>query len=262
MRNLLSVFLILLITIFVGCSKKEATIIIVENVEVHLNTKSVFNIEQEGFSTRSATTEYQHVYPTEFKAYFIATESKGPYIQGQLVKTVDVINGLQSITIPKLKYTVYVTNYEKEGSWYTWPDAIEQMPLASDVLYLYGFNIIDYSTDIYGEVIAKNPWSAIMIEDNEYFDPDKDPLEYNSNSNYVLTDEGWWLKYVRDNHNSAVWLKYPWMVGNTQLGLNLDVLPNKIYKYRMTIPETSEEGNFEIITETFDEIIEVDWELW
>ena len=262
MRNLLFVMLILLLTIFVGCSKEETTIIVVENMEVHLNTKSVFNIEQEGFGTRSATTEYQHAYPTEFKAYFIAEESKGPYIKGQLVKTINVVSGLQSITVPKLKYTVYVTNYEKGGSWYTWPDAIDQMPLASDILYLYGFNTIDYSTATYGEVLAKNPWSAIMIENNEYFHPGKDPLEYNSNSNYVLTDTGWWLKYVRNNHNSVVWLKYPWMTGNTQLGLNLDVLPNKVYKYRMTVPETGGEGNFKVITESFNEIIEVDWELW
>lgn len=264
MRNLLPVFLILLLTIFVGCSKEESTIIVVENVEVQLNTKSVFNIEQEGFSTRSTTTEYQHVYPTKFKAYFIAAESKGPYTKEQLVATIDVKEGMQTITVPKLKYTVYVTNFEhtSEG-WYTWNKPLDQMPLASDVLYLFGSNVIDYSTAIYGEVTARNPWSAIMIENYEYFAPNIAPLEYTSTSNYVLTaDEGWWLKYVRNKHNTVVWLKYPWMTGNTQLELQLDVLPNKVYKYRMTTPETSDKGNFEVITETFNETIEVDWELW
>jgi hypothetical protein len=146
--------------------------------------------------------------------------------------------------------------------WYTWDDALDQMPLASDVLYLFGSNVIDYGTQLTGEVLVKNPWSAIMIENHEYFDPLKVPLEYNSNKNYTLTPDGWWLLYVRNQHNTAVWMKYPGNSESVHLNLTLNVVPNKIYKYKMTTPHTDQEGNFTIITEEFDEVIEVDWDLW
>ena len=261
MRKVIFMLAVVLLTLIVGCTKEREVIVVVPNVEVHLSTKSVFNVEQEGFSTRSTTTEYQHVYPTSYKAYFIAAESKGPYTSGQLVTTIDVKEGMQTVTVPKLKYTVYVTNYEKEGSWYTWEKPLDQMPHASDVLYLFGSNVIDYGTQLDGEVKVQNPWSAIMIENHELFDPLQVPKEYTSGKNYKLTD-GWWLLYVRNKHNTAVWMKYPRATHSTHLSLTLEVDPNKVYKYKMTAPYTDQNNNFEVITEKFNEVIEVDWDLW
>ena len=253
---------VVLLTLNVGCTKEREIIVVVPNVEVQLNTKSVFNVEQEGFSTRSATTEYQHVYPTKFKAYFIADEPQGPYTLGQLVATIDVDTGMQTITVPKLRYKVYVTNFEhtSEG-WYTWKDSLDQMPFASDKLFLFGSNVIDYGTELTGEVLVKNPWSAIMIEDHVLFDPLQTPLEYTSQKNYTRTPDGWWLLYVRNKHNTAVWVKYPGATESTLLELTLEVVPNKIYKYKMT-PYTDQDGNFTVITEEFDEVIEIPVDLW
>lgn len=262
MRKVIFMFAVVLLTLTVSCTKEREVIVVVPNVEVHLSTKSVFNVESEDFRSTTRST-YVHQYPINYKAYFIANETKGPYTSGQLVTTINVIEGMQTVTIPKLSYKVYVTNFEhtSEG-WYTWDDALDQMPLASDVLYLFGSNVIDYGTQLTGEVLIKNPWSAIMIENHEYFDPNRSPREYNSGSNYVATGDGWWIKYVRNHHNTGVWLKYPGMTGNLQRGISSDVLPNKVYKYRMSTPTTSEEDNFTVEVEKFDEVIEIDWGLW
>lgn len=239
-----------------SCTKERTEIYIIENVEVKLNAKSAFSVTEE--TLRSVS----HQYPTSYKAYFISQENKGEYHTGQLVKTIDVVSGLQTIIVPKLKYKVYVTNFIKDGAWYTWNDAIEQLPLGSDELYLYGSNDIDYSTQLTGEVEVKNPYSAIMIKDDEVISRTRTPREYNSNSNYVLVG-GWWLKYVRKEHNSAVWI-LDGKPGNKTIQFSREVEANKIYKYTLNtdIPETSDDNNFNVIVEEFGETIEENLDIW
>ena len=129
MRKVIFMLAVVLLTLIVGCTKEREIIVVVPDVEVHLNMKQHFSVE-EGNLFKSATTRstYEHEYPTTYTAYFVANENKGDYTAGELVKTITVTKGLQTVVVPELSYKVYLTNYEKEGSWYTWPDAVEQMP--------------------------------------------------------------------------------------------------------------------------------------
>jgi hypothetical protein len=249
MRKVIFMLAVVLLTLIVGCTK-ERTIVVVPNVEVHLNMKQYFNVE-EGNLFKSATTRstYEHEYPTTYTAYFVANENKGGYTAGELVKTITVTKGLQTVVVPELSYKVYVTNYEKEGSWYTWPDAVEQMPQATNTLYLYGMNEIDYKTVEYGEVVVKNPYAAVMIHGNRI--PDA-PIHYDSGTSYIETGDGWWLKYIRNNTtNTGIVVVFTHE--NRTVAINDPIEANKIYKYTLLadVPETDDEGNFFVDVEDF-----------
>ena len=252
MRKVIFMLAVVLLTLIVGCTKEKEVIVVVPNVEVHLNMKQYFNVE-EGSLFRAATTRstYEHEYPTTYKAYFVANESKGDYTAGQLVKTIEVTKGLHTVVVPKLSYKVFITNYEKEGNWYTWADAIEQMPQATNTLYLYGMNDIDYSAAEYGEVEVKNPYSAVMIHDNRI--PDA-PTHYDSGTSYIKTGEGWWLKYIRANTtNTGITVEFT--NESKVITINDPIVANKVYKYTLLadVPETDTEDNFNVEVEEFKE---------
>ena len=94
------------------------------------------------------------------------------------------------MVVPELSYKVYVTNFSNQNHpvGTRGPDAVEQMPQATNTLYLYGMNEIDYKTVEYGEVEVKNPYSAVMIHGNRI--PDA-PIHYDSGTSYISTGE--WL---------------------------------------------------------------------
>lgn len=252
---------VVLLTLIVGCTKEREVIVVVPNVEVQLNMKQYFNVE-EGSLFKAATTRssYEHEYPSSYKAYFIANENKGDYSIGQLVKTIEVTKGLQTIVVPELSYKVYVTNYEKEGIWYTWDDAIEQLPQASNTLYLFGSNEIDYKTAEYGEVEVRNPYSAVMIQDNRI--PDA-PTHYDSGTSYIPTGDGWWLKYIRNNTtNTGIVVVFTHE--NRTVTINDPIEANKVYKYTLLadVPETDDEGNFFVEVEEFKDTENREVEVW
>jgi hypothetical protein len=250
MRKVIFMLAVVLLTLIVGCTKEREIIVVVPNVEVQLNTKQVFNVEEDNLF-RSATTRssYEHEYPTKYKAYFVSNENKGDYTAGQVVKTIIVEKGLQEVVVPALSYTVYVTNYEKEeDKWYTWLDALEQLPPASNTLYLFGSNEIDYKTAVYGEVEVKNPYAAVMIQDIRI--PDA-PTYYGNNTSYELTSDGWWLKYIRGNTtNTGIFVKLA--NENRQVTINDPIEANKIYKYTLLVDALDVDGNFKVVVEEFE----------
>src|SRR5690606_31332953 len=106
--------------------------------------------------------DFQPEYPNQYTAYFVADETIGEEItKGELVKTLTVNEGDNTITLPAIKYKVYVTNYTGIGAWYTWPDALQQLPITSNTLYMYGNNTVDYYNEDSGEVIVETPYAAI-----------------------------------------------------------------------------------------------------
>ena len=78
---------VVLLTLIVGCTKEREIIVVVPDVEVHLNMKQYFNVE-EGNLFKAATTRstYEHEYPTTYTAYFVANENKGDYTAGRNCK--------------------------------------------------------------------------------------------------------------------------------------------------------------------------------
>ena len=245
---------VLLSILIVSCTKEREVIVVVPNVEVHLNMKQYFNVEEGSLFTAPTTrSTYEHEYPTTYSAYFVANENKGDYTAGQLVKTINVTKGLQTVVVPKLSYKVYVTNFSKPDapSWYTWEDAVEQIPQGTNTLYLYGMNEINYSTDEYGEVVVKNPYAAVMIQNNRI--PDA-PTHYDSNTSYVSTGDGWWLKYIRNNTtNTGIVVEFT--NEKKTITINDSIEANRIYKYTLSadVPETDTEDNFNVDVEEFEE---------
>lgn len=262
MTNLIklsAIVVLLLSTLVSSCTKNENNYYTVENVTVSLNSKELLETVVKPFkastkmSTKSVVEEYQHQFPSSYTAYFISKETKGEYTTGQLVKTINVVAGSNTITIPKLNYDVIITNYTKEGNWYTWGDAIQQLPRTSYELYLYGKNNIDYSTVTVGTVELTNPYAAVMIKDNQWVNGS--PTSYDTNQEY-FNNSGWHILYIRGNNTNT---KIPISIAgnpNTSYTLSRSIEANNIYQFTIdgSVPNL-EDGNLGVIVKPFEKII-------
>lgn len=232
-KSILLSLLALLITL-VSCTKNENNYYTVENVTVQLNSKELLETVVKPFkastkmSSSNSTTEYEHQFPSSYTAYFISKETKGEYTKGQLITTISVVAGGNTITVPKLDYDVIVTNYTKEGNWYTWNDAIQQLPQTSQELYLYGKTSIDYSSVTVGTVELTNPYAAVMITDNEWVNGT--PTSHDTNQDYFKAS-GWYILYIRNNNTNT---KIPVSIASYSSDtytLKRDISPNHIYQF-------------------------------
>lgn len=246
--------------IMASCTKNENHYYTVENVTVQLNSKELLETVVKPFgkmraSTTSSAPEYGHVFPASYKAYFVSKETKGEYTIGQVVKIIDVVAGGNTITIPKLNYDIYITNYEHSADkWYTWSNATEQLPQSSTNLYLYGKNNIDYSTVTEGTVELSNPYAAVMIRDNRWVNGT--PKFYGDGRDYTKVT-GWHLIYIRTgNTNTQIPID---IAGNpnTHFTLNRVIESNNIYQYTVdgSVPYLND-GNLGVIVKPFEKVIE------
>lgn len=251
MKNALMAALCLLL--FSSCSDKLVTNNYdeTEYVTVTLAAKTIISSSEQPFMARArAATE--HPIPTDFTAYLVANESKGEYVKEDVVETLDVSSGMNEITIPKMSYTVYITNYEKDGLWYTWPEPIEQLPQTSETLYLFGKNTIDYSESNEGEVEVHNPYAAVMIAKNKWVNGT--PKAYNTGQDYLLTsDKKWYSLYLRTkNTNTEIPINIPSYPSPIYV-LDRDIEPNKVYRFTVNGQVLKDGGNLDIIAESFQE---------
>lgn len=233
----------------------------IENVEVFLSAKSLITETESPFGAKGVSFDnsYTHQLPTSYKAYFVADETKGQYVQHQVVQVIDVVSGMNSITVPKMKVKVYVTNYDhpnydetQPNAWYTWNDAKQQLPQTSHTLNLHGFNSIDYGVETVGEVTVTNPYSAVMIKNNQWVS--SAPSSYDTNQNYTLVamDE-WYLLYIRNNNTNT---KIPISIAgnpNQHYTLSKAIQANKIYQYTINGNVLEDDGNLNIITVPLEE---------
>lgn len=249
----LSALVVALLTVLVtsSCTKTENHYYTIENVTVQFNSKELLETKVKPLgksaSTNPTTSEYEHVFPTSYKAYFVSKQTKGQYTEGQVVKVIDVVAGGNTITIPKLDYDVYVTNYTHSAEkWYTWNDAIEQLPQSSHVLYLYGKNRIDYSTVTQGQVELINPYAAVMIQQNQWVNGI--PKFYGDGKDYT-TVTGWYLNYIRTgNTNTQVPISIPGNP-NSHYTLTRTINANEIYQYTIDGGVLDQNGNLGIIVQ-------------
>lgn len=252
MTNTLTLAIAILgMVLFASCTKTENHYYTVENVTVQFNSKELLETKVKPFRARASaananvSTEYEHVFPSSYKAYFVSKQTKGEYTQGQVVKVIDVVAGNNTITIPKLDYDVYVTNYSHTAEkWYTWPDAIEQLPQSSHTLYLFGQNRIDYSTVTEGQVELSNPYSAVMIEQNQWVSGT--PKFYGDSRDYFSVP-GWYVLYIRtgDTH-TQIPISIPGNY-NTHYTLSRSINANEIYQYTINGSVADQNGNLGII---------------
>ena len=259
-----------------SCTKNTHITYEIENVTVQLNSKELLSVVQKQMGSKakatrastsststSATDDYEHVFPTGYKAYFVSKEAKGEYTVGQVVKVIDVTAGSNTITIPKLNYEVYVTNYvENDGTenkpyaWYK-TTGISVLPAHSNQLYLFGKGDIDYSKVTEGTVELTNPYAAVMIRKNQwvgvptynYGDP---------HPAYTLTPSGvWYLLYIKGNNTqTTIPITIPgYNSGNYQL--NRPIEGNK--EYRFTIDGSVEQltnGGFFVDVNPIEKTVE------
>ena len=228
----------------------------VDEVQVQLSAKSLISEVSSGFggkSTYSLDNSYTHILPASYTAYFVADETKGQYTTGQVVKTYSVTEGMNSITVPKMKVKVYVTNYLKPGgnetqpnAWYTWNNAVQQLPQTSEELLLLGNNSIDYSIETVGEVEMTNPYAAVMIKNNQWIS--SAPSSYDTNQDYFLdTPSNWYVLYIRNNNtNTKVPINIPGNP-NQHYTLSRTIEANKIYQYTINGNVLEDDGNLDII---------------
>lgn len=268
MKNL---FILLLVAVGLSsCSKTEVYNVTVENVTVNLNSKELLETVVKPFGKLASTggepvtDDYDHHFPSTYKAYFVSKETRGEYMENEVIKIIDVKSGDNEITIPKLNYTVYVTNYEKDElpytkfAWYTYPDALEQLPRTSHQLYLWGKSDIDYSEVESGTVELINPYAAVMIRNNNWVNGF--PKSYDTQQNYLLTsNQVWYIIYTRGNNTNT---KVPLKIREDltkQLTLSYDIVPNQIYQYTIISPvDNTSEANLGITVKGFSQIIQQD----
>lgn len=251
--------LVAFVSVFTACEKSEVITnnYNIEYVNVTLDATELVAIVEKPMtkaSTRSTTAEYQHKFPESYTAYFVSKETKGEFKEGDIVDSLTVNSGSNTIRIPKLKYKVYVTNYKhKADKWYTWGDAVEQLPRSSDALYLIGNNEIDYSTVTTGEVELTNPYAAVMIKKNKW--TNGTPTHYdNGNKPYELVKGDWYLLYIRSNKTNT---KVPISIaGNPNETYTLDkpIQGNNIYQYTID-GSVLNGGNLGIIVKPFEKDI-------
>ena len=88
--------------------------------------------------------DFTPVLPTSFKAYFVSADATPYYAKGSIVKIANVVTGDNSITLPDIKYNVYVTNMESNLKVDNTKDKevnissiYKSFPESNDFIYLY-----------------------------------------------------------------------------------------------------------------------------
>lgn len=248
MKRLLLLPVILTALILTACSDNS---IIDENyetefIEVTLSANSFVTSSNNTFLGKSVEFDetYNHVLPATFTAYFVANENKGQYRTGDLIQTEIINDGANAVTVPKMKIAIYVTNFDDvatlQDGWYTWDNAIEQLPKTSHELYLYGKNTIDFDKTLSGEVDVYNPYAAVMIKKNDWVTGS--PQSYDSNELYELVTDNWYNLYIRlNNTNTKIPIKS--VHGNTSYTLNREITPNRIYQFILNGDVATDTGN-------------------
>lgn len=245
-----------MLLLFTGCSDKSLlnSVSEIEYAEVTLTANPKLTITKDGFRGKEPRSidfdnSYTHPIPSEFTAYFIANETKGEFTKGELVETLTVNKGDNRITIPMMELTVYVTNFNKKGEWYTNSKAVEvHLPKSSDKLYLFGSKDIDYSdADNLAESIdLLNPYAAVMIKNNQWLTGT--PVVYSDGrAKYSLVgqeDENghkWYNRYIRlSTSNTGVPLKHL----DSEYKIDHALEANMIYQFIFdgSVPVTNDGG--------------------
>lgn len=197
-----SLLAVLVLTVLFSCTKTEIYNYEIENVTITLDAQELISKVSKPFSKQASVgkmattnTDFSHAIPNQYKAYFISNETKGQYTKDQIIKVVDVSEGANEITVPKLKYRVVVTSYyDFSDSELRYQNTKEALPKSSDKIYLYGENNIDYSVTTTGTVEVKNPYAAIMITNNQWVTGT--PKYYTDGNKEFTSVPNWYLLYV------------------------------------------------------------------
>lgn len=241
--------------------------VVVEIGTFEFGTKTLIT-ESDGVFAKGTTgfdNTYVHTLPTTFTARFVCDEDRGQYKKGEVIKSLTVVNGVnQVLSLPKLKYKVYVSNYvmpnQNETQNYPWyytagtlANISTQIPAYSNEILLFGIETIDYTTVTTGTVTLTNFFSAVMVKNNSSV-ASAPFFNYSGNPLYTLVaNNTWYLLYIRNTTtNSQVPLTFNAPNMGWVYQLNKPIEGNKIYQY--TIQGVGEgDGNLTIVTVPLEE---------
>lgn len=154
--------ILVLAVVLAACSSDSDALI--EEVElgvknVTLNMDVLMASETRPMMQRRATCDfpalYEHTIPSSFNVYFIPIDGSAATIEHT-----DVGIGKTIFEVPARKYKVIVTNHTTQnGRW--------ELPLHSDVLYLYGESEVDFSILENVDVTVTNDYASIMVVKNK-----------------------------------------------------------------------------------------------
>lgn len=258
MKRILLISATLAALILTACSEKSTVNNIedTEFVQVTLSANSFVSSTNNAFRGKSVEFDesYSHALPKTFTAYFVANENKGQYRENDLIQTEIINDGSNSVTVPKMSIAIYVTNFDGEetsqNNWYSWNDAVEQLPMTSHELYLYGKNTIDFNKTLSGEVDVYNPYAAVMIKNNEWVAGT--PKSYDSNQSYKAVTADWYNLYIRKtNTNTEVPIKS--VNGNSIYPLQRDIESNRVYQFILNGDVATDTGSLTVNVQPLEE---------
>lgn len=236
---IVALFTIIILSVTSGCTKK--TIIQTDGspVIVEMNLSSGVNV---GKNTR-ADGDFMADIPTSYKAFFVAAENTDVYKKGSIIKTCDVSFGDNLISLPDIKYNIYITNYnpsvpsDEAGI----KSLLSSIPQSSTTLYLTkeDDNVIFHSNKQISETLVNN-YAAVCIAANQFVTGAQynTPASTNEGTEVYKLNGNWYYLYIRaDNDkamtNTTVWIKnIPYNTGSYQLAESIK--PNYIYQYTLT----------------------------
>jgi hypothetical protein len=229
MKKIVSLYIIAVALIFSSCTKDNAPTTakyVTVNLQIGADTtlnlsggSTSFNynnsakefIKKPIVATRAIVNgvnvpDFVPEVPKQFTAYLIANENKNGYSINQFVDSVTVHTGSNHITVPAMKYRVYVSNYKYPGmetntwSWGNWYSGEFSNPMewpfpgSSTILYLYGKNEnMDFTNGAVGEIQMTNPYAAVCVYKNEYVKTP--PIAY-TNEEYFSQKGNWYYTYI------------------------------------------------------------------
>jgi hypothetical protein len=138
----------------------------------------------------------------------VAAEATSEYAEGAIVRKVTVSSGSNSISVPAIKYHVYVTNYtpkssldaDKTTNQEDTVKAIEDnLPQSSTTLYLFGESDADFSsTTSTANVTVQmtNHYAAVCVASN--YVKGVTNTDTDTQTSYSLDSTNlWWYIYVK-----------------------------------------------------------------
>lgn len=252
---------------------KEISLNLNAGIEVSEENNTFSNNSETQVSTRAAVStpaNFKAELPSQFTAYFVAAEATNEYAKGAIVRKVTVSNGNNNISVPAIKYHIYVTNYDPA----TTPDANnhsnqestieaieDSLPENSTTLYLYGKSNADFSSTsstTNTTVALANHYAAICVanshvesvnykNNNIHANPKSTAYRLNSNSS-------WYYMYVKAPASSTTATDFiikvkgfPDIVDGKEYTFTENITADNIYQYTV-----NEKGGLVITVNAFE----------
>lgn len=252
---------------------REISLSLNAGIEVSEESNTFYNNSETKVSTRSTASipaNFSAELPSQFTAYFVAAEATNEYAKGAIVRKVTVSKGNNNISVPAIKYHIYVTNYDpattpsadNNSNQESTIEAIEtSLPQNSTTLYLYGKNDADFSSTSSTAnitVALSNHYAAVCVANSHVESVNYKNNNINSNQQntaYKLNHEGtWYYMYIKAPSSGttptdfAIKVKgFSHITNGKEYTFTENVTANNIYQYTV-----NEKGGLIITVNAFE----------